>query len=636
MSAQDSASKATASVAPWTGLGHRASGSVVVGLMVLGLSILGSGCMAMDGSMSNNNNSNCDYSIAVTPYSPRVGEPVELAATWQGVCAPNPAGAYEWTITGPDQAPAVFSTRQEGRFVDLIPALAGAYFVELVVDDLSGAGSVHLSRTVTVTDPAGTQETYLLRLTPPGESTAPRQQKVLLVTGGTPISDRVVTLDDGVVVQSTLQGPSGPFAGYLRFVESGYALYRELHATATGEFAMPVLPGAQYDVVVVPDGAEPAPVRLLGLNVTQLLQPGTFQFDAGIPVVGFVEDHSGAGVGQAQAVLRSGDLSSSMGSSDAFDGRFVVWTRPGPQGLEVAPKEGSGLPRVRVPDTAGIQLGSAGGLSLRLRYHEVETATVAVTVMAGEPGQAVPVPGARVTIEASALGAIGTVTATQDGSALFDLDAFGSHRVVAVTDAAGALPSLTLPLGEYQAVIEAPSGAPDGYTTTVLGSLVVEAGTSQLALALSAPARLQGVVLDDLLAPVEGARVVAVTKIGVGSAVEASTGANGAFSLPVVRGASYTLILQPPDGRALARRLVGPVLIGPSAVTEGVGAGPDGAIVLAKGLRVDGVVIHQANGLPGVLVQAIPSEAPGEPVMAEAVTGPSGEFVRVIPDPGVV
>jgi hypothetical protein len=37
-----------------------------------------------------------------------------------------------------------------------------------------------------------------------------------------------------------------------------------------------------------------------------------------------------------------------------------------------------------------------------------------------------------------------------------------------------------------------------------------------------------------------------------------------------------------------------------------------------------------------LLVQAIPSEAPGEPVMAEAVTGPSGEFVMVIPDPGVV
>ena len=130
--------------------------------------------------------------------------------------------------------------------------------MELTVNDLGLAQPYYVSRTVTVVDPTGMQQTYLLRLTPPLESGVPRQQRVLLVTGGTPISDRVVTLDEGVLVTNQLQGPSGAFAAYLRFVESGYALYREIHVPASGQFGMAVLPGALYDVMVIPDGADPS------------------------------------------------------------------------------------------------------------------------------------------------------------------------------------------------------------------------------------------------------------------------------------------------------------------------------------------------------------------------------------------
>lgn len=611
-------------------------GALILGLASLCAISLSGGCAADAGAMdNNNNNSSCNYSIDVSPYSPRVGDAVELSASWVGPCTPQPSGAYQWTLTGPNGVAVPFATRQGGRFVDWVPSLAGAHFVELTVQDI-GEGPVHLSQMLTVVDPAGLQQTYLLRLTPPMDSTAPRQQRVLVVTGGTPISDRVVTLDDGVLVQNTLTGPSGPFAGYLRLVESGFALYRELHVPSTGQFSLPVLPDALYDVTVVPDGAEPAPAKVLGQDFMELRESSTFLFDAGVPVVGYVEDHQGNGVGQAQAVLRSGELSSSMGTSDAFDGRFILWSRPGPQGLEVAPREGVALPRVRLPEGAGISLDAAGGLSLRLRYQAVETASVSLTVTAGDVGSEQPVPGARVTLEATDLGRVGTVTVTQDGSALAPLDAPGSFRVMAITDAAGALPALLLPVGRYRVIIEAPLGTPEGFGSTVVESLTLAGGASQVALSLAPPAALEGHLVDDLFVPVEGARVVAVTKLGVGSAVETTTDAEGFFSLPAIRGAAYSLLLHPPSDLELARKQLGPVLVGSGDVTSVVGLGPAGAVVLARGLRVDGVVVHGASGLAGVLVQAIPLDEPSQPVLAESVTDSAGGFSMVVPDPGIL
>jgi hypothetical protein len=133
---------------------------------------------------------------------------------------------------------------------------------------------------------------------------------------------------------------------------------------------------------------------------------------------------------------------------------------------------------------------------------------------------------------------------------------------------------------------------------------------------------------------VEGARVVAVTRLGVGSAVEVVTDAQGYFALPVVAGAAYTLLLVPPaGGRTLARRVLSAVV--PAAAVHTLqGEGPAGELVLPGGLAVSGRVLFQSDGLAGVLVQAIPADLSGDPVLAEAVTDLTGEFALVMPDPG--
>lgn len=607
-------------------------------LLLAGLFLIMAGCMGADAGATDNNNNNvqtCQYSVGVTPFSPRIGDVVELEASWTGSCAPRTTDAYDWTITGPDAESVAYVTRQGGRLVELVPTRAGSHQVGLAVDDIT-LGIVSVSRSITVVDPTGVQKSYLLRLTPPLDSGAPRQHQVLVVTGGTPISDRLVTLDEGVVVQNQLQGPSGSFGAYLRFTESGFPSYRELRVPSSGQFSMPVLPSSLYDVMVVPDGAEPAPARLIGQSVSSLLASGTFLFDAGVGVVGYVEDHLGVGVGQAQAVLRSGSLPSSVAVTDSYDGRFVVRARPGPQGLEVLPAEGLGLPRVRLPDAAGIQLNPGGGLGLRVRFGDVPRAQVTVTVTAGPSGAEEPVAAARVTLEATDLGVVGTVRVTQDGSELAELEAPGSFLVTSVTDASGAIGPLMLPEGTYRVVIEAPSGAPEGYGTTVVGSVEVTGGQSTLPLSLALPGLLEGVVLDDLLLPVEGVRVVAITRVGVGSATETTTDSTGSFSLDVIRGARYSLLLMPPSGLELSRRVVEELLVGYGDLTWAEGPGPGGELLLPRGLRLEGRVVFQADGLPGVLIQAIPSGEAGDPVLAEALTGPAGDFSLMVPDPGHV
>ncbi len=594
-----------------------------------------------DNNNTNQNNNNpwtdggveCLYTITVDPMVPSAGELVSARVESSGsACAPNPQDGYRWTLTGPDQNPLTPTLRSAGRIAEFTPTLSGTYSIEVVVNDLY-QGDVPLSRNVTVLDPAGMQQTYLLRLTPPLASNAPRQQQVMVMTGGTPVSDRVLTLDEGVAVTNTLAGPSGPIGGYLRFVQTGFSLYREVRVPASGQFAVAMLPNALYDVMVIPDDAEPAPYQLEGYSVPQLLASGAFQVDDGEAVVGYVVDDAHEGVGDAQAMLRSGELTSSVATCDSFDGRFVVWARPGPQSLEVAPPAGSGLPAVKVPESAGIELLQGGGLGLVVEYDAVSVVTLDLTVRAGAGGD--PVPDARVTLEASSLGEVGTVTVTQDSSAVGTFGAEGRFRTTVVTDAQGRIPAVAVPAGRYRVLVETPQDAPAGYGTTVMAPLTVTAATA-LHLVLESPTELEGVVVDDLGIPVQDVRVIAVTQVGIGSAVQGVTDADGAFSLDVVAGASYSVLLVPPSGaQPLARRVLGPV------VPEGIvytlqGQGAEGGLILPSGLALSGRVVFQSDGLGGVLVQAIPSGTDGDPVLAETVTDLTGAFTLVVPDPGLV
>jgi hypothetical protein len=155
-----------------------------------------------------------------------------------------------------------------------------------------------------------------------------------------------------------------------------------------------------------------------------------------------------------------------------------------------------------------------------------------------------------------------------------------------------------------------------------------------LSLSLAAPALLQGGVVNEGGSPVSGVRIIAITRTGIGSAVESQTDAAGEFSLPVIRGAVYTVMLMPNPSTSLARQVLDAVWVD-QAVTRVTGQGAAGAVILPAGLSISGQVVYQSHGLSGVLIQAIPSGVAGEPVLAEDVTDAAGRFALVVPDPGL-
>lgn len=588
------------------------------------------------GSNGNDNNSNtnhnqaCGYYLQLDPTTPEAGELVTLDVQYSGYCNPS---TYTWSVTDPDGLPVSLTVRNPPRVAEFMPIQPGGYEANVTVRDTSTDSDFNVYRAFTVTDPGGEQRAYLLRFTPPASSGVPRQQQVVMLIGNTPLTNQVYTLEGGMQVSNVLNGPNGPFSAYLRLIQSGFPLYRELHVPSNGAFSVQMLADVTYDVVVIPDDPTPAPALLSGQTVLDLTDPATLTFDQGVPVAGYVLDASGLPVTDTQVGLRRGQLPSGVGTADWFDGRFTLLARPGQQAVEISPPPGTGLPQVSIPAGGVVEVIAQTNLELTFEYEPLAVTPVELRVVAGAPGSEQPVPDARVTLSATHLPDVGTLTVSRDSIELASIPASGTFRITAMTDANGELPQLLVPAGYYQVVIEAPADVPAGYGTTILDAFAVEEATPVVQdLALSAPSLLQGTVADASGIPVSGVRVVAVTTVGIGSAVEANADGAGFFSLAVIGGAEYILQVMPEPATGLGRLRL--LVVAQPPVTTLTGGGPGGALVAPSGLRLGGTVLLQNGSLPGVLVQAIPSQVPGEPVIAEALTGAGGAFEMVLPDPG--
>jgi hypothetical protein len=598
------------------------------------------GCMGgIDSGTENNSNQNgnnngnigCSYFVDASPSQPEIGDLVTLEVIGTGSCSPT---SYAWTVTTPDATPAALVLRNQGQQAELVPDRAGSYAVEVLVQDFREGARLAM-RYLNVADPAGVWATYLLRLTPPAEVGAPRQQTVLQVRGGTPLDNQELVLAQGQTVVNALEGPSGGFAAYLRLVQRGFPLYQELHVPTSGAFALNLLPTAIYDVLVVPDEASLAPAFLEGLTAVDLADADTFTLDAGEGVLGYVLDASGLALVGAQVGLRGGDLSSSLGTAADIDGRFTLRARAGDYAMEVIPPAGSGLPEVVVaaPDAIAIQPGHLS--TLTFRYGAVAVQEVDLRVVAGPEGSAVPVADARVTVEATGIANAGVLEAVDSVSGTQTFTAAGRVRVTAVTDAAGRLPRLRLPAAVFRVVVEPFGAVPAGFGTTVIPAVdLTAAPAGAVDLPLAAPARMLGAVVDEQGIPVSALRILAVTAEGLGSAVEAWTEADGQFSFPVVRGATYAVLLHAAPGAGTARLLLGGVVAEDDEL-ELTGSGLAGELLLPAGLVVRGRVTYLGSAVPGVLIQGIPAQTGGDPVLGEAVTDAAGGFTLVLPDPGV-
>ena len=585
-----------------------------------------------DNNSNTNNNQQCAYFLSNAPLTPEVGDLVTLEVSYTGMCSPS---TYDWSATDPNGLPAVLDVRNPPRTAELLPSTPGYFSVSVDIFDSFADANMSVQGGFTAADPLGEHRSYLLRFTPPGSLGVPRQQEIITLIGNTPQTGQSFSLESGTTLSNTLSAPGGTFAAYLRLIQSGFPLYREVHVGTSGAFSVQMLANATYNVVVIPDDDTPAPVLLSGQTLFDLQGGAAFTFDAGTWVAGYVLDASALPVTDAQVGLRSGVLPSGIGTADGFDGRFTLLARPGDQAVEIAPPESTGLPRVQIPESALLEVVDQTNLELSFAYAPMEVTSVTLRVMAGPAGSEQPVPDARVTLEATMLPDVGTLTVTRDGSELAVMDAHGSFRVTATTGPDGRLPALPVTAGTYRVIIEAPGDAPAGYGTTVVESLVVSGSTLAQDVSLVAPWRLDGLVLDGSAVPtvVAGVRVVAMTTLGIGSAVETLTNVSGEFSLPVVGGATYTVLVMPDAATGLGRLRYADVLVNqPITVMDGGGSG--GVVVLPNGLALAGQVTLQSTPVPGVLIQAIPSGVPGEPVLGEAVTGAGGSFEMVLPDPG--
>lgn len=610
-----------------------AGGVGLIAALTCACSVGGCGAMSADMNGNNqNNNTSCQYYVGNSPLAPEVGDLVTLEVSYTGVCSPS---SYGWSATDPDGLPATLTVRNPPRTAELLPEKPGSFSVTVTIFDSFADADMTAVGGFTAADPLGEHRSYLLRFTPPASSGVPRQQEVITVIGNTPLTGQGFSLEAGSELSNTLSGPGGTFAAYLRLIQSGFPLYREVHVDGSGAFSVQMLANATYNVVVIPDDDTPAPVLLSGQTLFDLQGATAFDFDAGTWVAGYVLDASALPVTDAQVGLRSGVLPSGIGTADGFDGRFTLLARAGEQAVEIAPPESTGLPRVQILQSPALEVIPQTNLELSFAYAALEVTSVELRVLAGPAGSEQPVPNARVTLEATLLPDVGVLTVTRDGSQVAVLDADGTFRVTATTDADGRLPAQPVPAGTYRVIIEAPGDVTAGYGTTVVEPLVVAGGALSQDVSLIAPWSLEGQVVagSDTPMPLGGVRVVAMTTLGIGSAVEGLTDAGGHFSLSVVGGATYTVLVMPDPSSGLGRlRLTEVVTAQP--VTTMAGEGPGGALVVPDGLPLAGQVTLQSTPIPGVLIQAIPSGVVGEPVLGEAVTGAGGDFEMVLPDPG--
>jgi hypothetical protein len=391
---------------------------------------------------------------------------------------------------------------------------------------------------------------------------------------------------------------------------------------------------ATYDVLVVPDTDTVAPAAMTGQTAAQLTDPNAFIFTRGEPVQGALVDPNTQGLSDAQVVLRCNDVPSGVGVTGIITGTFALYARPGTCTATVVPPDGSQWPELLVPGTTGIEVVAGANLSLNFEYRALTFRTLSGQVT--ETGGATPVENARITLVSDQLADVADLTITGDSTPVGPLTVSGRWRGSTVSNASGGYQFLSVPAGTYTAVIE----PPDGQATLVTNIDLTAGDLINHGLQSAEPVLLKGTVYGepefqaDPPEEADNVRVVAVTDLGAGSAVETVTDSMGYFELPVVDGATYTLRFIPNVNAGLAW-MVGLEVDVQAVSGEQVVRGPnDSDLVLARGLKLSGEIAGPGSG-EGVLLQIFCQNCGHILPMAETFTNAASTFVLNVPDPGI-
>jgi hypothetical protein len=463
---------------------------------------------------------------------------------------------------------------------------------------------------LTLTNPDGkTEQLHLRALPPEGAFTVTEITRPLV--GGTPRTDYHITLAKGVPVLGHVRAASDqtPVAGEIRFLAQ-LGADAVGHVGADGLYSVSLQESAFYRTLFIPDSPALAPM-LDG----QLRAPSgeTVLVGAGEPVGGTITV-AGTVTAGARVVLRSGDLPSGLGVSDA-GGAYVLRAQAGDH-YDVT-VGGDALPEATLSDVSV----PAGGLGLDVRY-TVSMASVS-GVVHGSSGALAG--GARVTIRSpkEGLGPVAVITA---GSAMRSAD--GRLNRVVTTDANGALPALSLPAGSYDVFVEPPGdgdggGGGDGLTAFTLSA------PGSWNLTLQPPIELAGRITSAADgSPVVGARVTASAQVGLGAAPSVFTDGDGRYRFTdanrIGAGTRSTLVVVPPVTRRLAG-LSADVAAGTATVD----------LQLVRGIVVSGLVRGDGNLQKGVRVESLCTTCLSPVPQASSLTDDEGRYYLYLPDPGV-
>jgi hypothetical protein len=482
---------------------------------------------------------------------------------------------------------------------------AGTYQFH-VIAQANGVGCEG-KNSIDVINPIGAKVQYRLRALPSESDNLPLSDYILTVTGGQPPVANL-QLMSGTTVYGTLRGP-GPgntgIPGEVRLIADNGP--DALASTdAMGAFSLAVRSDGKYQPLLIPQATMLAPhlgSSDLGANFVN----ASFSVGAGEAVSGSVVDATNANavIANARVVLRAGQLPSGVGITSAA-GMFTLRAEQQTYGLSV------GADDWPVATLSGVAV-PPGGVSLGIAY-SVARLTVAAKVTRADG--TTPVAGARVTITAQALGNVANVSI--GGAAA--VPAAGHVVRQAISDNNGNLPSLLLPAGRYDLIVDPPAGTPEGLTA-ITKTLTTNDSWS---LALQPRNTLKGTIRDGNGNGVGGVQVTALELAGLGAAPTTTSGSDGSYSLTVDAGAAMMVIFAPAPAAKLAGKKVS------------LAAGSTQAdVVLPPGLAVTGTVTGPGGGGKGsVIVEVLCYGCDSDTPITSTITESDGSYMLYLPDPG--
>ncbi len=574
---------------------------------LLALAALWSPGCGFDEALSGNGNNNrtlCSVGLTYAPSRPTVGQTVEMTVEASDVLQ------AEWLIESPSGQALAPEIAANGTRAEFVPQDAGSYHVWVQITQADGS-TCRDEAWITVRPPGANRAWYTFVFSIPPDRGPPIQSFREPVSSGTPETKDFV-LSEGVPTNLTVVTPDGrPLAATIRILSRTGGPSWEVSYEADEPARVSLDEDDAYDVVVFPR-SELYPAALFPQELPAPSDHVELTIPAGVLTTGRIVDGDGRPVVGARVLMTCSGLPS-PGVETQVDGSFALAARPGSCQLDVIPPEPT-WPRASLPAGTGLVISEdATAVDLLVELDAVPSATLDVTVHWPDGS---PAAGAAVTLEATALGPVGTVR--RQGA---PLEMKGQFFKAAILDDAGHLSLPALPAGRYSLLVE-----PTDRRSMATYTLDLSQDATRFAETLPEPVIIEGTLTTATGDPLPQVRIEARLAAGTGSVFATESSQDGTFRLDLPPGFTYTFVFRPTNEAAAAM-----VARDLRIETSGpIPLGTEGLVSLPLPLEIQGTV-DVPGGASGTLLRVF-GEVPDVP-LAETVLRPDGSYRILVPDP---